>query len=367
MESVSRAFAASLCGWMLLSCGSTAWGGDVLLIRRVRAGDLHAAASLIDSGADIDARDKGGWTALVHAADNGFEAIVVMLLEKGANPNLVGKAGEAPLHRAALAGHPAVVSALIAARARLEAVNSDGKTALHLAAQKGRVDIVRLLLDAGAQVNPLDKNRWTPLQDARLSASGLGLETYELLRSRGGKTGKRVRAEAIREQRLQGKLPVCHGLLGARWGMSRQEVIEQLPNVMPLKGSTDLVLEEFVDGRSAKVFFRFEADRLKSAVVLPEPRLDAAGTVADFHVMAEELKRRYGPAESQERAWRRTDTRKGIDEVLALQISALELQSIWETDWTRVVLTCQNQAGQVRITLAYQSVVRFVAKPQPDP
>ena len=42
---------------------------------------------LLDAGADVDAKDKKGWTALICAAHWDHLAAVKLLVEKGANVN----------------------------------------------------------------------------------------------------------------------------------------------------------------------------------------------------------------------------------------------------------------------------------------
>jgi ankyrin repeat protein len=48
-------------------------------------GYKEAVQLLIDNRANVDAKDKGGWTALYLAAKNRHKAVVHLLVKKGAN------------------------------------------------------------------------------------------------------------------------------------------------------------------------------------------------------------------------------------------------------------------------------------------
>ncbi|CAG5035106.1 unnamed protein product [Parnassius apollo] len=75
---------------------------------------LHIAAQfggsavcklLLDEGhALVDARDVGGWTPLVWAAENSYSDVVRVLLERGADPVALDKEGNAAVHWCALHG-----------------------------------------------------------------------------------------------------------------------------------------------------------------------------------------------------------------------------------------------------------------------
>jgi biopolymer transport protein ExbB len=46
-------------------------------------GRKECISFLLEKGADIEAKDKDGWNALIHAAINGYKDCVSLLLEKG--------------------------------------------------------------------------------------------------------------------------------------------------------------------------------------------------------------------------------------------------------------------------------------------
>jgi ankyrin repeat protein len=60
---------------------------------------------LLDSGADPNGRQNGGYTALHEAAFNGNSAMIRLLLERGANPGLANDEGKLPADLAKSRGH----------------------------------------------------------------------------------------------------------------------------------------------------------------------------------------------------------------------------------------------------------------------
>jgi hypothetical protein len=66
----------------------------------VAQGDAAQAASLLDQGAVIDARDAAGRTPLMLAVIQGKLELVRLLLARGADPNAADNAGHTPLQQA---------------------------------------------------------------------------------------------------------------------------------------------------------------------------------------------------------------------------------------------------------------------------
>jgi len=66
----------------------------------IAQGDVAQAASLLDQGAVIDARDEAGRTPLMLAATQGKLEMVRLLLARGADPNAADNAGHTPLQQA---------------------------------------------------------------------------------------------------------------------------------------------------------------------------------------------------------------------------------------------------------------------------
>jgi hypothetical protein len=67
------------------------------LLAAVHAGSAELVAKHVTKGADLEARDGRGWTALMAASEHGFSGIVTALLAAGAKPELADKQGRTAL------------------------------------------------------------------------------------------------------------------------------------------------------------------------------------------------------------------------------------------------------------------------------
>lgn len=167
-------------------------GADVDAAEGDGATALHWAAQLdddavvgllLDSGADATAANRFLVTPLELASNNGNAAIVERLLAAGANPNATSREGHTPLMSAALNGRAAAVEALLAHGANVDAAETyRGQTALMLAAGEGNVEAARLLIGAGADVKSQSKSGFTALLFAVRNAQ---LDTVRLLLEHG--------------------------------------------------------------------------------------------------------------------------------------------------------------------------------------
>ena len=120
------------------------WHDAVLLGAISTLETLHAA------GADVDARDEYGQTALMLAATAGQTALVQWLVDRGAKLDHAAKYGLSALMLAVVNGHVDVVRILANAGARRDLRGSGapgfaGKTALDLAMSREQSDIVEIL------------------------------------------------------------------------------------------------------------------------------------------------------------------------------------------------------------------------------
>ncbi|KAK3261109.1 hypothetical protein CYMTET_29972, partial [Cymbomonas tetramitiformis] len=105
---------------------------------------------LVGKGAEVDAEDGEGRSALTVALAFGQDAAARALLEAGAGVN-VGT-GRRPLHVAAEKGMEEVVRVLVGKGAEVDAEDGEGCTALTVALAFGLEGAARALLEAGAGV-----------------------------------------------------------------------------------------------------------------------------------------------------------------------------------------------------------------------
>jgi ankyrin repeat protein len=87
------------------------------------------------------------------AARTGRTGPVKALLARGADVNAKDRKGQTALMWAAADGHVEVVSLLLEAKAEFKNAVPSGFTPLLFAAREGRIEVVRVLLKAGADVN----------------------------------------------------------------------------------------------------------------------------------------------------------------------------------------------------------------------
>ena len=145
-----------------------------LLTWVVSGTDPAILTALLDAGADIEARDSAGGTAL-HAAAGSTEvgtevaasAAIAALLDAGVDANATDDSGITALERVS-ARSRGLVTALLEARAgqivqEPNARDTFGYTALHAAARANSQRLIVALLESGAEIDALDDNGYTPL------------------------------------------------------------------------------------------------------------------------------------------------------------------------------------------------------------
>ncbi len=123
------------------------------------------------------------------AAERGDSGAVRALLEQGADANAAQPDGMTALHWAAVGNHVEIATMLVYAGATVKATTRlGGYTPLHLAARNGGTDVARVLLDGGA-----DPNRFTTtgVTAAHFAADADAADVIRLLAARGANVDAR--------------------------------------------------------------------------------------------------------------------------------------------------------------------------------
>jgi ankyrin repeat protein len=173
---------------------------DDRLITACRSGaTVEGIASLLDRGANINATNEYGQTAVFAAADDGNAKVIRLLISKGADVNVKDKSGTSPLREAAASRSTESVRILLDAGAKPEpgalsiacwldrretvswlidaGISPDAGMAS--AAAVGPIDLVRLLIEKGAKINATSESGHTPLHAA--AGRSDNLENVKLL------------------------------------------------------------------------------------------------------------------------------------------------------------------------------------------
>lgn len=157
------------------------------LMYAAEVGSVEAMRILLDHGAEVDAQNAFGSTALTWSASDAQK--VKLLLDHGAEVNKVAKSGRTALMIAAWNPLSAeTVRLLLASGASISAADQAGLTPLMAAAIGNDTESVRLLINAGADVNhsgslgPNLPKGFTPLM---LAAENGNIEAVRLLLAKG--------------------------------------------------------------------------------------------------------------------------------------------------------------------------------------
>jgi ankyrin repeat protein len=183
------------------------------------AGDREAVRTLLKQGADVNAVQGDGVTALHWAAMKRDAELAEMLLVAGGNVRAKTRfGGYTPLHVAAEYGSAPIVQALVRAGADVNGTTNTGATPLMLAAQAGDTGAIAALVDGGAKVNATEAERGhTPLMFA---AAANRLPAVTLLLARGADPNIATKTTDLSALSRAGGNPDGRNLPGAREGRS---------------------------------------------------------------------------------------------------------------------------------------------------
>ena len=156
----------------LIACGtngttlSAESGPRTPLHNSAKSDEVKVVASLLDGGADIEARNENGATPLHVAAEYNEPEVVALLLDRGANIEAHMSKGVTPLHLAAAHNRSEMVALLLDRGANIKARPESGRTPLHFAARYNKPEVIAFLLDRGANIESRNQKGTTPLHFA---------------------------------------------------------------------------------------------------------------------------------------------------------------------------------------------------------
>jgi ankyrin repeat protein len=136
---------------------TTAASDAALLLDAVQGDDRVAVVKLLAQGAEVNAQQPDGASALAWAVFRCNAGIVRQLLDAGANPDLTNELGIGPLWLAIQAHSADMVELLLDNGADPNIARESGETPLMAAARSGQIDVMELLIRRSADVNAREK------------------------------------------------------------------------------------------------------------------------------------------------------------------------------------------------------------------
>jgi ankyrin repeat protein len=132
------------------------------LLRAAFLGDFRVVKECISQGVDVNYRcNVNSFTALQLASQEGHTDIVKFLLDHGAQINERNRGGDTALALACLKNRKDVVRLLIERGCCVNTVNNSGWTPLSLAARYGDAELFTMLLRSGADTNCPPTSGWS--------------------------------------------------------------------------------------------------------------------------------------------------------------------------------------------------------------
>jgi ankyrin repeat protein len=139
---------------------------------------------LLEHGADPNAVDDYGETALLVAIESNQEEVAQQLMERGVDINRADKEGETPLHASCVGDHDKIRDELLRRGADVTPAHNAGWDLACWAAEQNETRVLKIALDRGIGADSRDKRGRTPLMFAAAHSSQAALQ---LLLKRGAR------------------------------------------------------------------------------------------------------------------------------------------------------------------------------------
>ncbi len=162
---------------ILLAGGGYAPAQTPSVIERLHAaalrGDPRTLNETLSAGANVDATDARGQTALLLAVQGGHTTVARLLLDRGASVNTQAANQDTPWLLAGALGRTEILERMLSSGPDLSIRNRFGGTALIPACERGHVETVRLLtLRTKIDLNHINDPGWTCLLEIVILGGG---------------------------------------------------------------------------------------------------------------------------------------------------------------------------------------------------
>ena len=188
--------------------------------------------TLLDAGASIDARDKGGTTPLMQATAIYYPStdtpeslpVIKLLLAAGAKVNKQDNGGKTALMKAVrYRYHPSIAETLLNAGAKINIKDKHGRTALIIALSNPEAPIltIKMLLATGANINSPRRDGYTALfcavgtADATLTQMFIDAGANVNAQTNSGETALIINANYCNERTCTQRIAIMELLLKA--------------------------------------------------------------------------------------------------------------------------------------------------------
>lgn len=147
-------------------------GNSLFTVTVILVGHLPIAELLLEYGADINAKNRMGDSALHFAALKGRADDATVLIGWGIDISATTTSGSTALHQASHSPDAEITKTLIAAGADVNVSDIVGQSALLIAADKGYLETVKLLIETTTNIDYMDWYGYTALGSAALNGYG---------------------------------------------------------------------------------------------------------------------------------------------------------------------------------------------------